>query len=139
MVVMIALSNNMHELKLRKLWLTIGWLLIAIIWYLSLTPAPMLDIGIDNTDKLGHFLAYALLMGWFAQIYHQIKPRIFLVIAFIIMGIVIEYVQGMTDYRSFQYADMLADSLGVFLALAISRGSLARILLTIELRFANQS
>ena len=129
----------MNELKLKKLWLTIGWLLIAIIWYLSLTPAPMPDMGIDNTDKLGHFLAYGLLMGWFAQIYHQTKLRILLVIAFILMGIVIEFVQGMTDYRSFQYADMLADSLGVFLALAISRGSLARILLTIELRFANQS
>ena len=127
----------MQELRLKNLWLTIGWLLIALIWYLSLTPTPIPDMGMDNTDKVGHFLAYALLMGWFAQIYHQIKPRILLMTTFIIMGIAIEFVQGMTEYRSFQYADMLADSIGIFLALAITHGSLSRILFNIEQRFTH--
>ncbi|MDH5573153.1 MAG: VanZ family protein [Gammaproteobacteria bacterium] len=125
----------MQELKLRKLWLTIGWLLIAMVWYLSLTSAPMPDMGMDNSDKLGHFLAYGLLMGWFAQIYHKIKPRILLVFAFIAMGIAIEFVQGMTDYRSFQYGDMVADSMGVLLAFTISHGYFKKILFHLEQHF----
>jgi VanZ family protein len=125
----------MNDLKLKKLWLSIGWFLIALIWYLSLTPDPMPDMGMDNSDKLGHFLAYGVLMGWFAQIYFNLRIRIGLVVAFIIMGILIEYVQGMTDYRSFQYADMLADSLGVLLAFILTHGPLSRVLFAIEKQF----
>ena len=122
----------MKELKLKTLWLTIGWLLILLIWYLSLAQDPLPKIEIENSDKLGHFLAYGLLMGWFAQIYHQIKSRILLMAGFIIMGIVIEFAQGMTDYRSFQYADMLADSIGVLFAVLITHGTMSRILLNVE-------
>ncbi|MCW9023350.1 MAG: VanZ family protein [Gammaproteobacteria bacterium] len=128
----------MHELKFKKYWLGIGWFLIALIWYLSLTPAPMPDMGMDNSDKLGHFLAYGVLMGWFAQIYFNLRIRMALVVTFIVMGIIIEYVQGMTDYRSFQYADMLADSLGVLLAFILAHGPLSRVLVRVEKQLIKQ-
>ena len=95
----------------------------------------MPDMGMENSDKLGHFLAYGVLMAWFAQIYLHLKIRALLALTFITMGIVIEYVQGMTEYRSFQYADMLADGFGVLLALAITQGPLARLLLGFEKQF----
>ena len=125
----------MQDLKLIKLWLVIGWLLIALVWFLSLTSSPVPDMGIDNGDKLGHFIAYAVLMGWFAQIYTSISKRLLLVFGFILMGVAIEYVQGMTEYRSFQYMDMVEDGLGVLLAFVATHGPLASLLVRFEKRF----
>jgi len=119
------------QLKLTKLWLILGALLIALIWYLSLTADPP-DTGIDNGDKIGHFLAYGLLMGWFAQIYIQLKPRLWLMLGFILMGVLLEILQGMTAVRTYSYADMVANTTGVFIGLLLSQGPMARLLEHVE-------
>ena len=121
------------QLKYTKLWLGLGALLIALIWYLSLTPEPP-DTGIDNGDKIGHFLAYSLLMGWFAQIYIQLKPRLWLMLGFVLMGVLLEVLQGMTEFRTYSYADMAANSSGVFIGLLLSQGPMARLLQQFEQR-----
>ena len=115
------------RLKYQRLWLTLGFLLIGLIWYLSLTPDPP-DTGIEQGDKLGHFLAYGLLMGWFSQIYQRRRARLGLMLAFIAMGVLLEFIQGMLGYRSYSYADMAANTTGVVLGLLLARGSLARLL-----------
>ena len=115
------------RLKYQRLWLTLGFLLIGLIWYLSLTPDPP-DTGIEQGDKLGHFLAYGLLMGWFAQIYQRRRARLGLMLVFIAMGVLLEFIQGMLGYRSYSYADMAANTTGVVLGLLLARGSLARLL-----------
>jgi len=112
----------------------LGALLIALIWYLSLTPDPP-DTGIDNGDKFGHFFAYGLLMVWFAQIYIQLKPRLLLVLAFILMGVLLEVLQSMTAVRTYSYADMAANTAGVFIGLLLSQGPMARLLQQFERRF----
>ena len=60
-----------------KLWLAIGYALIGLVIYLSVTSHPP-DPGIEmpNFDKLAHTLAYFAMMGWFAQIYHVRKQRL---------------------------------------------------------------
>lgn len=100
------------NLKYRKLWLAVGWLLIAMIWYLSLTPKPP-EVGIKLWDKLNHFIAYAVLMGWFGQLYLGKGQRVFWFCFFVTMGIGIEIFQGMSGHRFFEYHDMLANTLGV--------------------------
>lgn len=122
------------QLKYKPLWLTLGGLLIALIWYLSLMPNPP-DTGIDNGDKIEHFLAYGLLMGWFAQIYIQPKPRLWLMLGFVLMGVLLEILQGMTEFRTYSYADMAANSSGVFIGLLLSQGPLARLLQQFEQHF----
>jgi len=122
------------QLKYTKLWLVIGALQIILIGYLSLTPNPP-DTGIDNGDKIGHFMAYGLLMGWFAQIYIQWKPRLWLMAMFISMGVLLEILQGMTGYRSYSYADMVANSSGVLMGLVLSQGPMAQLLQQFERRF----
>ncbi len=119
------------QLKYTPLWLTLGGLLIALIWYLSLIPDPP-DIGINNGDKIEHFLAYGLLMGWFAQIYIQQKPRLWLVLGFILMGVLLEVLQGMTGFRNYSYADMAANGTGVFIGLLLSQGPMGRLLQQFE-------
>ena len=69
----------------------------------------------DQGDKLGHFAAYGLLMLLFCQIYVLRKTRIAYALAFTAMGIALEFLQGMTDTRTFDVMDMLANTIGVAL------------------------
>ena len=88
---------------------------------------------IHNADKIGHTSAYTLLMLWFAQLYRGRSAWAFAA-GFIAMGISLEYLQGTTSYRTFDYFDMLANSVGVMLGLALSHTALGRSLLAIEQR-----
>ena len=100
-------------LRFLRLWQAIGALLIGFVIYESLTPHPV-AVPMEHGDKYGHVLAYATLMFWFAQIYLEPRARIGWAIAFIAMGIGLEFVQRLTDYRTFEIADMIADAGGVF-------------------------
>ena len=89
-------------------------MLVLLIVYLSLTPSPI-SVPITEGDKIGHALAYATLMLWFAQLYLGKKSRITVASASVALGIGLEFAQMLTDTRTFSIADMLADGLGVFL------------------------
>jgi len=71
---------------------------------------PTIDVA--QGDKLGHFAAYGLLMFLFCQIYVR---RLAFALAFIAMGVGLEFLQGMTGYRTFDVFDMLANAVGVAL------------------------
>lgn len=102
----------MRELRYRKLWLAIGFALVGLVIFLSLTPDPV-DVGKIEEVKTGHFLAYAVLMLWFSQIYRAGRVRIVVGLLFVLMGVVLEYAQAMTGYRSFGYVDMRDNAIGV--------------------------
>lgn len=89
-----------------------GWLLAAAIVWLSLTPKPP-DPGFAYGDKLGHFVAYAALMLWFAALYRGAAARAGYALLWIAMGVALEFAQGATGYRSLEFADMAANTLGV--------------------------
>ena len=116
--------------RYQKLWLIIGYVLVALVMYLSITSAPPLpDVDVPYFDKLGHFLAYFVLMGWFAQIYHVKKMRIIFALAFIFMGLAMEFIQSFDPARMAEFADMVANTLGVVIALLITRMSAFRLIL----------
>lgn len=77
---------------------------------------PKLDL--EQGDKLGHFAAYGLLMFVFCLIYSQRATRLAYATGFIAMGVALEFLQGMTDYRTFDLLDMLANATGVLGVLA---------------------
>lgn len=118
--------------KLRRTWLALGWLWIATITYLSLTPHPPKPVHFLHADKLEHALAYSFLMLWFCQIYQQRTPRIFIAGLLVTLGVGIEYLQRMTAYRVFDYADMLANSAGVLLSFILINMGLGRIGVMLE-------
>jgi VanZ family protein len=105
------------RLRYHKFWLLLGWGMIVLVLYLSLTPQPP-ELGFELWDKLKHFIAYAVLMGWFGQLYRQHR-RLLYALGFIGMGIALEYLQGMGEYRMFEYHDMLANLLGVSIAMLV--------------------
>jgi VanZ family protein len=118
---------------LRKVWLVCGWVGIAGVFFLSLMPIPPQPFTFDFSDKLEHALAYCLLMLWFCQLYVG-KARIRLLSALVMMGICIEFLQGLTGYRYFEFADMLANSIGVLLGWGLARTAAGRMLSALEQR-----
>ena len=88
-----------------------------------------------NADKLEHALAYGFLMLWFGQVYQQRASRIFTAGLLIALGVAIEYLQRITAYRVFDYADMLANGAGVLLSLIFISAGLGRICVMLETKF----
>jgi len=96
---------------MRRLWLALGWAMVAAVIWLSLTPSPP-KVDFEASDKLGHLLGYAVLMFWFAQLYTR-RARVLYAAGFIAMGIALEVLQGELRYRTYEVFDMYANSLGV--------------------------
>ena len=120
-------------LRYFNVWLSIGWLLVIMMCYVSLTSTPPeFHIEFKYIDKLGPFFAYFILMTWFAQLYKTFRARLFYVLFFISMGVILEILQGLGGVRFFEYYDMLANTLGVVFAWIITKGRLNSLLLSFE-------
>lgn len=104
--------SDLPGLRVRPLWLLLGWTIVFLIVYLSLTPASV-ELPMGQGDKIGHVLAYATLMSWFANLYEASAQRLKLAIGFIARGVSLEFLQRWTGYRAFEVADMVADAIGV--------------------------
>lgn len=94
---------------MRKAAIAAGWAWVAAIVWLSLTPSPP-QVDVAHSDKMGHFVAYAFLMFWFAQLYWR---RAAYAAGFIAMGVGLEIAQGALGFRLYDVVDMLANTLGV--------------------------
>jgi len=122
------MNSDETQLRLLKLWHVIGALMVAYIVYVSLTPNPIPMPG-RWTDKVFHFAGYFSVMAW----YRQLPVRRNLMAAvFILMGIGLEFGQMLVKTRSFEWADMTVNILGVLVAAFVFRGSLARLLMLAE-------
>ncbi len=123
-----------ESLRYRNLWLGIGWLMVLTVLVLSLMPKPPQPMHFVGADKVEHVLAYFIMMGWFAQLYHATRERVLVATGLIALGIVIEILQPMLGPRYFEWWDMLADSIGVLLAWLLAGPRLSMLLLAFERR-----
>lgn len=128
-----------EKLILRKLWLSIGFILMLAIIGINLILDPAKYAELDElrkclSDKAVHFITYALLMGWFIQIYHTKKSRLIMGVLFILSGVIIEYLQGLDQARQFDVEDMIANGLGVLFSWVLGKTGFANILLWFERR-----
>jgi VanZ family protein len=99
----------------RRVWRTVGVGLVILVIWLSLTPHPI-EVPVEHGDTLGHVAAYATLMFWFAQLDSRHRIRLAYAIGFVLLGVALEFAQRLTDYRTFEVADMCADAVGVLFA-----------------------
>lgn len=125
----------MTSLRHLRLWQTLGGLLCLLVVYLSLTPTPP-DLGVAQGDKLGHLAAYASMMWWFSQLHPRFRSRLAWAAAFVGLGIGLEFVQRATGYRSFELADMAADTLGVLLGWLAAPPRLPNLLAWLDVRLS---
>ena len=94
----------------RRICLLLGWGMVVSVAVLSLIPVDV-DLG-GSRDKLAHFAAYASLAFWFAMLFGGRYRQLGIAIAFAAMGVAMEFLQGLTDYRSLEVADMVANATG---------------------------
>ena len=119
-------------LKLRFFWLAIGYGLVTFVVYMSVSSNPIQGPDFPFQDKFFHALAYFALMSWFAQIYHDKFQRNMIAVVFLLMGLLMEYIQSFDPNRMAEMADVLANALGVFFGFILSRTALKNVLLKFE-------
>jgi VanZ family protein len=105
---------------LRRVWYCLGWAIIAGIVWLSITPAP-LELQVRQGDKLEHVFAYGVAMFWFAVLYRSRARQAGYCLAWIGLGIALEFLQRHLGYRSFDPGDMAADAAGVLVGWMLAR------------------
>jgi VanZ family protein len=110
---MIGLTTR-AELRYPGVWRSIGWCLLALVVYLSVTPSPP-GPSIPGADKAGHFIAYFTLMIWFLQLYRA-SGWWRLALSFFLLGVALEAVQGLGTIRTPDLWDVAWNTLGVLVA-----------------------
>ncbi|HEX9803832.1 MAG TPA: VanZ family protein [Gammaproteobacteria bacterium] len=120
----------MRPFRFSRFWLLLGWAGVGAVIYLSLTSTPIRTTLLYG-DKLGHLLAYGVLMGWFVQLYQRRAWLVLHAIFLLLLGVSLEFLQGMTG-RWFEYADMGANGLGVLLGAATAMTPWRDLLLRLE-------
>lgn len=111
-----------HILK-GNLFLAIAIGVTLGILYLSLMQTSHLpSLPIQHLDKFFHFLAYtSLAICWFAYfvIFKKIERNLHfntIAILLVFFGIIVEILQkNLTDYRTFDWLDILANTSGVWI------------------------
>ena len=107
------------RLRHRTFWLACGAGFIGLVIYLSLTPYPI-QAPVWWNFKIGHMLAYCWLMFWYLQIYEGWRQRAWIAVGLCLMGVALEFAQGMTGYRHFGYTDMRDNAIGVAIGLTFA-------------------
>ena len=110
--------SEARRLRRARLWATWGAAFVALVIYLSVTPDPVRAPTVDGF-KTGHIVAYLWLMLWFGQVWPSWRARLVSAALLCGLGVALEYVQRETGYRTFSYADMVDDAIGVAIGLAL--------------------
>ncbi len=91
------------------------WAALAVVLVMTLLPSRMMpSIAFQFWDKAQHAIAFAGLavLGFAAYARHWRR----LVVGLVVLGGAIEVAQGLTGWRSPDFSDWIADSIGIALA-----------------------
>ena len=121
-----------NHLRLQALWALMGCSLVVALIFFSLVKNPAAVAVFKGSDKAYHFMAYGVTMLWFGLVFGSGWVRFAIASALLVLGISLEYLQGMVGYRAFEYADMAANSAGICCAFLISKTPLSRSLAILE-------
>lgn len=126
----------MRDFSRPRLWLGIwvfGWLLCVV---LSLIPPLHIGVAIEDSDKIGHFLAYTTLSTWAVMIFERRGSWAWAALALVLLGVCMELAQGaFTDNRLMDTRDAVANTLGVLSGLCVGLTPMRTLLQYIERRW----
>ncbi len=113
-------------LKVKTLSLSVALIYSLAILTLSLINLESNPIKIEASDKVYHFVSYILMAVfwlWFlntAQNKTSYTSISLIILSIIVYGIIIEYLQlSLTNYRMFDWNDVIANILGTVLGLIL--------------------
>lgn len=125
-----------QPLRWPRLWLSAFALAQGILLTLSLLPLPSIRPPVEHWDKWGHVLAHLLLATLAMLVLRTPRGRWLGLGWLVLLGALIEALQGLLPWRSMEAADLLANvtgtALGGLLALTRQRDAL----LWLEARWA---
>jgi VanZ family protein len=105
--------------RMTRLWRVALALLLVVINWLALTPAPprQMDLGWDKLNHLSAFatLAVVAVLGRCGAFWR-------IAVALLAYGGLIEILQSFTPNRDAEWADLLADGVGIALGLLLVAG-----------------
>lgn len=121
-----------REFRHPALWFGVwafGWLLCIV---LSLSTPLQIPVQVPDGDKVGHFVAYAMLSAWSVLIFARRRAQLTAAMLLVLLGLSMEWAQGeLTTTRMMDAMDALANTLGVLfgqlLALTGATNSLQRL------------
>lgn len=124
-----ASGLQLTAIRIHRLWLAAGWLMLAVVLWGTLTPEPPAFISppVPQFDKFEHFGAFLFLNAWFIAARPKRRGWWLITLAFILLGGLIEIVQGWSGFRDGDWYDWYADSTGVLLGAAWPSLWLARL------------
>jgi VanZ family protein len=109
----------MLPLRFPRLWLSLGWMAVALATLVCLIPVDRLPQPPNISDKVEHFLAYLLLSLWFAGIYPRTRYWI-IALGLGVMGVAIEFAQGTMNLgRHADFRDVIANGSGILAGLLV--------------------
>lgn len=123
---------SMEHLQYKRAWLAMGGLMLSIVFAVSINTLPSILVAIMMHDKIAHALAYAMLMVWFSQIFRHDVTRMLLVIGLTLFGLGMEFIQGFVPGRQLDYADMVANTVGITCSWAFSYTWVGNIFVKVE-------
>lgn len=112
------LKHTKSLLNSNALWLAIVVTISIIV--LSLVNLGAAPINFNVSDKIQHTVAYTVLSFLWLIVFRNYKKKVIVIAACIVLGIILEYLQGQTGYRYFEVNDMLANTIGVLLGMLFS-------------------
>jgi len=116
-------------------WIGLWALAVLGVTVVCLIPSPPLPPLPENGDKAEHLIAYFLLSASAVQLFRRGRTLLAVGLALVAMGACIEFAQGaLTDTRSADPLDALANTLGVAAGLATMFTPLRDLLLRLQPR-----
>ena len=107
------MPQRMKNLLKNKI-LIIAIFVTVCILYLSLIKMPEYNVAIRHLDKLQHCFAYLVLTFFWLYAFYEKERKYLIIFCCILFGILIEVLQyTITNYRTGDYLDVLANSSGV--------------------------
>lgn len=122
----------MRPLRWSRAYWALGVAYVATIIYLTLMFNPPQGPDVPYADKWEHFLAYGVMMGWFAQLLQARSLRLKFALSFALLGGLLEILQGLGGVRHAEWADFAANATGVGLGLLFTWKSGGRALIALE-------
>ena len=124
----------MLKLKFGPFWWGIGILQVLVVWFLSLTSTPPQGpdfFWLIPFDKAGHFLAYFSQCIWFCFLLEK-RFHARILIFFCSQGFVLEIFQYFSASRSWEIADIVANTLGALVPYLVLRNNPVSLFTKIE-------
>tara|TARA_B110000444_G_scaffold40338_1_gene36129 strand:- start:388 stop:792 length:405 start_codon:yes stop_codon:yes gene_type:complete len=112
----------MYNLKYKLHWNLLSLVIIFILSSLFVLPidwffADSLDLPNTALDKIIHICVFIFLSCWFSG---QFKSNIKLLFCISLFGVLIEFLQQFTPYRSAELFDILANEIGIIIGIIIA-------------------